>query len=235
MKLVYQLNHFGSPCMSPDPKIRSLTVVDATGIHTINHTRCGCRRSTGIKPWQQYMREGWYPASVKSPQTCATFECLDLLRRLKVIATVNVRDFMTVLEDITDAWATFNIADRYKIMLVLARQWAFLQRVRRSGLGMDGKGLENARPGCLAVVCWACPRPGVNLPTGWQSSNTPYVCCLMTLPCSNLNLADISSTVYTLSMPISASHPNSEPPPALMSPCSRARVYKFLGRSTMLG
>lgn len=175
MGAVYQLNHFGSPCNNPEPTLRTLTVLDISGVHTIVHTRCACRRAEGIQAWQQYMRQGWYPASFKNTRTCATFSCLDLLRRLKVIATVNVRDFMTVVEDTTDPFATIDIADRYKALLLMIRQWSFLQRVRRAGLGMDGRTLEEARPGALAVPCWTCPRPGINLPSGWQHSNTPFV------------------------------------------------------------
>ncbi|KAF9016773.1 hypothetical protein BDZ89DRAFT_1141218 [Hymenopellis radicata] len=44
-----------------------------------------------------------------------------------------------------------------------------MQRARRSGVALDPGGLEAAKPGALIVECWACPRPGVNLPQGWDT------------------------------------------------------------------
>ncbi|KAF9005817.1 hypothetical protein BDZ89DRAFT_1145029 [Hymenopellis radicata] len=51
----------------------------------------------------------------------------------------------------------------------VSRQWTFMQRARRSGVVLDPGGLAAARPGALIVECWACPRPGVNLPAGWDT------------------------------------------------------------------
>ncbi|KAF9000338.1 hypothetical protein BDZ89DRAFT_1147323 [Hymenopellis radicata] len=50
----------------------------------------------------------------------------------------------------------------------MARQWAFLQRVRRSGVAHEEGGLADADDGAVRVECWACPRVGVNLPKDWD-------------------------------------------------------------------
>jgi hypothetical protein len=47
--------------------------------------------------------------------------------------------------------------------------------LRRGGRGNDGsRSIEETEPGELAVRCIACPRPGVNLPDGWDTSPQEY-------------------------------------------------------------
>ncbi|KAJ6515178.1 hypothetical protein C8R47DRAFT_1173066 [Mycena vitilis] len=51
------------------------------------------------------------------------------------------------------------------------RQWRHLVMLKRAGRGNDGDRLvAETRAGELAVVCPACPQPGVNLPDGWESA-----------------------------------------------------------------
>ena len=169
MGLVYQLNHGGGLCIFPDPTPRLLTVMDVTGVHVVDCRLCACDRSRDILTWQQLFRDGWYPATTRIPQSAVTMELLDLYRRLKVVGTLNVRDFVTCLEDMTDPWGTDAPPDRYKVFGRVARQDAFLARVRRSGVAHASGRLSSARTGSLVVKCWACPRVGINLPPGWES------------------------------------------------------------------
>ncbi|KAF9012294.1 hypothetical protein BDZ89DRAFT_1142896 [Hymenopellis radicata] len=64
--------------------------------------------------------------------------------------------------------------DRYKAFGRMQRQWNFLMRVRRSGLGHEEGGLDAAKAGALIVQCWACPRLEVNLPPNWQDVAAKY-------------------------------------------------------------
>jgi hypothetical protein len=51
------------------------------------------------------------------------------------------------------------------------REWRHLIMLKRGGRGNDGNRLvAETRPGELAVVCPACPQPGINLPDGWESA-----------------------------------------------------------------
>jgi hypothetical protein len=51
------------------------------------------------------------------------------------------------------------------------REWRHLMMLKRGARGNDGDCLvAETRPGELAVVCPACPQPGVNLPEGWESA-----------------------------------------------------------------
>ncbi|KAF9042630.1 hypothetical protein BDZ89DRAFT_944067 [Hymenopellis radicata] len=174
MGLVYQLGHQGGPCPYAEKTPRLMTVIHINGIHIVPFHFCSCYISDHELPWQQVMRNGWYPATAKSPQTCATMTVLNFFRRMKVTASVNVRDFLTTVERITDPYNTEWTPDRYKAFGRMQRQWNFLMRVRRSGLGHEEGGLDAAKAGALIVQCWACPRLEVNLPPNWQDVAAKY-------------------------------------------------------------
>ncbi|KAF8989456.1 hypothetical protein BDZ89DRAFT_974704 [Hymenopellis radicata] len=174
LHLVYQVGHQGGPCPHPDTSLRTMTLLHSTGVHTVPFRYCDCSRADGLHKWQQLLRTGWYPATTRQPQTCATLEVLDLFRRLKTMATVNVRDFVSVLESTTNPYETEWTPDRYKAFARIARQWGFLKRVRRAGVGHNPGGLAGAKPGDLIVECWACPHLGVNLPVGWEAVAEKY-------------------------------------------------------------
>ncbi|KAJ7585546.1 hypothetical protein C8J56DRAFT_1052852 [Mycena floridula] len=131
---------------------------------------CGCDRSDRLSPVQELLRNGWYPATVTMPQTCATFECLDQFRTLNVTATVNVRDYVTSLENLTDGMRTGDVADRYKSLGRMSRQYSFLLRMKRAGRGHEKGGISGTMPGGTAVWCWACPQVGINLPSDWKAA-----------------------------------------------------------------
>jgi len=69
----------------------------------------------------------------------------------------------------------------HKTFIRMARQWAFLHRVKRSGIGFTLRYLSDIKPGSLAVICWACPNPDLNLPDGWEEVEDKYryVCILL--------------------------------------------------------
>ncbi|KAF9001427.1 hypothetical protein BDZ89DRAFT_968328, partial [Hymenopellis radicata] len=175
MGLVYQLGHQGAKCRVPDATPHIMTVMHVNGVHQVNMRYCGCSVSDGEHRWQQLLRSGLYPATTRYPATCATIEVLNLYRRLKTIATVNVWDFVTALEDQTDPHGTSWTPDRYKAFVRMARQWSFLQRVRRSGITHEDGGLAEAEDGAIRVDCWACPRIGVNLPDDWETVLEEYL------------------------------------------------------------
>ncbi|KAF9013697.1 hypothetical protein BDZ89DRAFT_1046721 [Hymenopellis radicata] len=52
----------------------------------------------------------------------------------------------------------------------MSRQWAFLGRLRRAGVGHLAGGWTTAKEGSVAVSCWACPREHINIPEGWRDN-----------------------------------------------------------------
>jgi hypothetical protein len=108
--LVYHIGHGGRPCSSPASEgRRTMVVIDTNGVHTVSYQYCGCSRSRLTTNLGLLMRNGWYPASLTDPSTCATFRVLDLFRLLNVIGNVNAHDFMTTLERRTDALGSTGI------------------------------------------------------------------------------------------------------------------------------
>ena len=64
--------------------------------------------------------------------------------------------------------------DRYRAFLRMARQYAFIQCVRRAGRGHDPAGLAATKAGECLVNCWACPHDGRNLPPEWREVDPKY-------------------------------------------------------------
>ncbi|KAK0429798.1 hypothetical protein EV421DRAFT_1945930 [Armillaria borealis] len=164
--LIFQLGHGGRDCPIPRP-LRWLTVLHVNGIHRVHVAYCGCNVSDSESRWRQIMRNGWYPAMTTDPHSTATFECLDTFRLLNMTANINIRDYMSFLEQSTDPYGTEWVPDRYKAFGRMSRQWAYLKRLRRAGIGHLKEGLVSAEAGSVAIQCWACPREGVNLPSEW--------------------------------------------------------------------
>ncbi|KAJ7073296.1 hypothetical protein B0H15DRAFT_793030 [Mycena belliarum] len=165
---VYQLGHGGHPCPRPAPAVRKMVVMDATFIHNVNYQYCGCDSSDHALNLEQLLRNDWWPATTTDPATCATFASLDLFRLLNVVANVNVHDFVGMLERQTDATGGNDVPDRYKAFGRMTREYAFALRVKRAGRAYDPAGLENTADGECAVLCWACPQDGKNIPEGWR-------------------------------------------------------------------
>ncbi|CAK5273727.1 unnamed protein product [Mycena citricolor] len=175
--LVYQLGHGGLPCVFPAGKVQRLVVIHAPHVHEIQMRYCKCAKSDHADKVQQLLRNGWYPATNIDPGTCATFETLESFRLYQTISNMNARDFMTSLEQMTEASAKTGMkktVDRYKQLLRMSRQWAFLLRLMRAGRGHDPCGVESTNQGECAVICWACPHEGRNLPKDWRDVHPSF-------------------------------------------------------------
>ncbi|KAJ7766826.1 hypothetical protein B0H16DRAFT_1661387 [Mycena metata] len=158
----YQLGHGGLPCPHRAPVARTMVVLDVDYVHTIRFHYCACDQSDDSQNLEQLLRNGWYPATIVDPATCATFACLDLFRLLNVVGNINVRDFVTTLERRTSA-----THDRYKAFGRMARQYSWLMRLVHAGRAHNPLGLQNTKNGECAELCWACPQADINLPEGW--------------------------------------------------------------------
>ncbi|KAK7053548.1 CxC2 domain-containing protein [Favolaschia claudopus] len=175
--LTYQLGHGGFPCPVPDPRTHDLTVIEEPVIHEIRIHYCKCAKSDDADNIEQLLRNGWYPATVTDPGTCATFRTLEAYRLYNVVGNMNIRDYVTSIERVTDPTATSGMTwlpDRYKQFGRVSRQWSFLLRLKRAGRGHDPRGVEKTALGECAVRCWACPQDGRNLPEGWREVDPKY-------------------------------------------------------------
>ncbi|KAJ7234341.1 hypothetical protein C8J57DRAFT_1531743 [Mycena rebaudengoi] len=188
--LVYQLGHGGLPCVYPDAKINTMTVLDVPYVHQINFRYCKCARSDTADNLQQLLRNSWWPASVTSPATCAMFATLELYRLLNVIGNLNVHDFIKTLERSTNATASTGmdwLPHRYTQTQRMTRQWAFSHRAKRRGRGHDPTGVAGTQQRELGVECWTCPHDGRNIPLNWRDVDPKYKFLYMLLLAMDAN------------------------------------------------
>ncbi|KAJ7266199.1 hypothetical protein C8J57DRAFT_1229595 [Mycena rebaudengoi] len=182
--LVYQLGHGGLPCIYPDSKINTMTVLDTHYVHRVHFRYCKCSRSDYADNIQQLLRNSWWPASVTSPAMCATFETLEMYRLLNVTGNINAHDFIKTLERATNATASTGmdwIPHRYTQFQRMAHQWAFSKRAKHQGRGLAPSGVVGTQIRELAVDCWACPHDGRNLPEGWHDVEPKFKFLFMLL------------------------------------------------------
>ncbi|KAJ7071702.1 hypothetical protein B0H15DRAFT_925776 [Mycena belliarum] len=153
-----QLGHAPhEPCAAPEPA--------RSGIHEV------CVDYCAGPPEVQLLRAGWYPATHERPQTCATFAVLEKFQEDTLQGRISMYDFYAVLERLTDDTG-IKPPDRYHEWLRMCREWAHLHLLMRGGraTAYSPSGAEGTKQGELAVECPACPRPGVNLPEGWEKA-----------------------------------------------------------------
>ncbi|KAJ7791307.1 hypothetical protein B0H14DRAFT_3500651 [Mycena olivaceomarginata] len=58
--------------------------------------------------------------------------------------------------------------DRYQVFTRICRAYRHVMMLKRMGRGHDPGGAKATKSGALAVLCPACPRPGINLPEDWE-------------------------------------------------------------------
>ncbi|KAH8825897.1 hypothetical protein DL96DRAFT_1735127, partial [Flagelloscypha sp. PMI_526] len=188
--LVYQLGHSGQTCPFPS-RTSKLVVVDSSGVHEVLVCQCGCGSSASKTFSEALLRHGWYPATVVSPKTVVTLRCLELYRSLCVVGNVNVHDFIRSLEYYTSPGGRTSLImskDCYTSFMRVVRQVNFLQRCRRAGRFHDTGGIHSTKKGEVAVLCWACPRDGVNLPLGWETVDPEFLYMLILAMDANFRL-----------------------------------------------
>ena len=56
---------------------------------------------------------------------------------------------------------------QYKELLLMVREWRYLKMLKRSGCTRVKDGNI---PTSFAILCPACPQPGINLPAGWENA-----------------------------------------------------------------
>ncbi|KAI0038982.1 hypothetical protein FA95DRAFT_1585382 [Auriscalpium vulgare] len=166
-----QLNHPpGTKCGVREPARGEFTVIHTNGIHKINLDFCGCGRASGIERRQQLLRASWWPATTIEPSTAATFAALEKFHLLSLTGKLTGYDAYRALEYETDNSGLMDIPDRLPAWMTMVRQWRHIAMVKRAGRGHEDSGIAGTKDGACAVVCPACPYPGINLPDDWASA-----------------------------------------------------------------
>lgn len=69
----------------------------------------------------------------------------------------------------------------------MARQYNMLKHFKRAGRGHSPSGIRGTEAGELAVKCWVCPHPGINLPKGWETVDAKYAFLFMLIVAMDAN------------------------------------------------
>lgn len=94
------LGHAGLPCPQPLAEIKSFTVVDLSGVHSIDLCYCGCQGAPERRI--QLLRQGWFPASMKLPETAFTFDFLNTFHLVNLQSKTALYDFWLAILHKTD-------------------------------------------------------------------------------------------------------------------------------------
>ena len=63
-----QLGHDGAKCISPISEPPAFTVTDLSGVHCIAVDFCDCCQNGIVPRHIQFLRAGWFPATLISPK-----------------------------------------------------------------------------------------------------------------------------------------------------------------------
>ncbi|KAF8871241.1 hypothetical protein BD779DRAFT_1613963 [Infundibulicybe gibba] len=175
-----QLGHqVGEPCLSPQPACsEGFTVIDINGIHEVALDFCNCQ--TAQLHFVQLLRYRWLPATVSQPKTACTFRALKHFQILSFESKTSAFEFYSTLVRLTVNTGINPPKDRYRSLILMIRIYRHIKMLKRSGKGHDPGGAMATKPGECAVMCPACPQPGMNLPPGWEHAETSkrYLYCL---------------------------------------------------------
>lgn len=83
-----------------------MTVIELPYIHRVRYRYCKCAKSDYATNVQQLLRNGWYPATITDPATCATFTTLETFRVQNVVCNMNANDFINAIERQTNVTAS---------------------------------------------------------------------------------------------------------------------------------
>ncbi|KAF8958754.1 hypothetical protein BDZ97DRAFT_1668023 [Flammula alnicola] len=166
----FQLGHpLGESCHFP---VRSshntFTVIETNGIHEVTLNYCGC--GTPPPHFVQLLRFGWYPSTVGFPRSAATLRVLNTFQILSFESKASAFEYYQSLARLSDNIGTTTIPDRYRAFMRMVRQYRNIKMLKRSGRGHESSGAAGTRQRECAVLCPACPHPGVNLESDWRDA-----------------------------------------------------------------
>ncbi len=186
MGYVLQVGHDCRDCRKARDGVRALTVIDLTGIHTVNVRWCECGESPGGSSRRvQLLRMNWFPTTAERPNTVISFDALKFFHLLTLQAKTSFYDFYETLAQRIDNSGlqqhpvsvklifiaiilTIYLKNCYRESFRAFRQWRHLKILKRHGRGHVIGGIESTLAGSCAVECPACPQPGRNLPENWR-------------------------------------------------------------------
>ncbi|KAJ7604351.1 hypothetical protein DFH06DRAFT_1349486 [Mycena polygramma] len=171
---VIHIGHHGRRCTKAGLG-RSFTLVDSNGIHATTLSFCQCEDADAKceDEYQQLLRAGIFPGSVKEPKMGYTVSLLAQFRQDRNQGKSSAYNFVLVLQRLADPHFEDSVPDIYANFLIVTRFHQDLDILMRRGSahGVDEPlSGESDRPyphrpvGYMGLQCAACPERGVNMP-----------------------------------------------------------------------
>jgi hypothetical protein len=142
-------------------------IVDSCHLLSLPVVHCGCGES--ISDDLLFLDLGFFPASFETIKTVFTFRCLDDFRLSNLECKTSAYQYFQRLRRLTNPAFPNAVANRYAELRRVSRQWRNLKLRKWFGFGHRK---EDPGRGEMALFCPACPQPGVNLPTDWETRYT---------------------------------------------------------------
>jgi hypothetical protein len=158
IRFVFHLGHAGKPCDMGFE--RAFVLGETNGLHNI--TIRFCRHPGRGSPSKQLMDANIFPCSDVRPQTGFTFNVLRLFSFMSAESKLSAQQFYNVLVCLTNSTFPKDVPDHYREFMRVARQWQWIQAVKRSGSSSTSWASSGPLQGDLALRCPACPREGIN-------------------------------------------------------------------------
>ncbi|KAJ7688830.1 hypothetical protein B0H17DRAFT_1202698 [Mycena rosella] len=169
------IGHHGQRC--PQAGLgRSFTLVDMNGIHATILTFFRCNNEEGqcgASDFQQLLKAGIFPGSVKDPKTGYTLAVLEYFRQLRSQGKGSAYNFVCVLSRMADPIFSGSVPDIYINFLAVSRFYEYLYIIMDRGHahmpdvplpGEVDRPYPNRPREYLGQNCGACPERGVNMP-----------------------------------------------------------------------
>ncbi|KIJ47597.1 hypothetical protein M422DRAFT_248592, partial [Sphaerobolus stellatus SS14] len=162
------LGHNGRVCpQSSTSDIKKLIITHTNGIHKVKLVYCRCvDAGTHI---EQLLRARFFPATLVEPRSAFTFSVLRHFHKMSNGAGSVAYGYIQTLQRLTNDVSQDEVPERYREFLNIIRFWTYLQTEKRSGqpLGIH-QFLPKAHRHSIAMVCPACPQPGINMAPRWE-------------------------------------------------------------------
>ncbi|KAG2114064.1 hypothetical protein BD769DRAFT_1630016 [Suillus cothurnatus] len=166
-----QLGHqIGDTCCNPHRAFNdNFMIINMTVVHKVALDFCACETmQTHVK---QLLRERLFPATIIDPKTAATFGVLEQYHLLSFESKASTYEFYQGLAHLSDNTGINPPKDRYPTFLHIIHKWRILKLLKRFARGHCPDGVPMTEPGQCAVLCPACPQPGMNLPEDWKDTS----------------------------------------------------------------
>ncbi|TFK61703.1 hypothetical protein BDN72DRAFT_746198, partial [Pluteus cervinus] len=143
-------------------------ILHTNGVHEVGLDFCGCAFSKDHST--QLLRSHLYPATISEPQTAASLALLKHAHILSFESKCSAYELYQTLSRLSDNSGVVPQRNRYRAFLNILRQYRHVKMLKRTGRGHERGGVDATGTGQCAILCPACPHPGLNLPENWENA-----------------------------------------------------------------